>query len=244
MGETLRHVRTYICVRVDLGTYIRMNSAARAKFGGLEEYMTVNADQRERKSILRSALRAARTHRELAARADIDAQISHHICDLLETVPVTADSVVALYVAMPYEPSVNTVRKNLRELGVTVLVPVVSGDDLLWAADGDEESWERNSFGTLEPDPDGAISSAQALPACAAIIVPAQAIDPNGFRLGQGKGFYDRALAELAGLERPPLLIGVTFESEFLPDVPTQAHDIPVDASVTELSVRWFNTPD
>jgi 5-formyltetrahydrofolate cyclo-ligase len=51
-------------------------------------------------------------------------------------------------------------------------------------------------------------------------------------------------LAELAGLERPPLLIGVTFESEFLPEVPTEEHDIPVDASVTELSVRWFNTPD
>jgi len=229
---------------VDLGAYIQMNNAARTRFGGLEEYMTVNTDQGERKSILRSTLRAARVARESAARTDLDVQISHHICGLLETIPVTADSVVALYVAMPYEPGVNAVRKNLRELGVTVLVPVVNGDDLLWASDGDEVSWARNSFGTLEPDPDGAISSAQALPECAAIIIPAQAIDPNGFRLGQGKGFYDRALAELAGLERPPLLIGVTFESEFLPEVPTEEHDIPVDASVTELSVRWFNTPD
>jgi len=51
---------------------------------------------------------------------------------------------VALYVAMPFEPSVNSARKDLRELGVTVLVPVVSGHDLFWAADGDERCWERN----------------------------------------------------------------------------------------------------
>ena len=206
--------------------------------------MTVNADQADQKSVLRSKLRTARAQRKLDARAEIDARISHHIFDLLETIPVTADSVVALYVAMPYEPSVNTLRRNLRELGCAVLVPIVRGEDLMWAADGDEGSWARNSFGTLEPDPDGATTSAQALPVCTAIIIPAQAIDPNGFRLGQGKGFYDRALGKLAGLDRPPLLIGVTFESEFLPDVPTQAHDIPVDVSVTELSVRWFNTLD
>ena len=228
----------------DLGTNFRMNNAACTRCEDLEEYMTMNLDQGERKSILRRRLRAARVVRELAASADIDAQISRHICDLLETIPVTANSVVALYVAMPYEPSVNSARKNLQELGVTVLVPVVSGHDLFWAADGDEGCWGRNSFGTLEPNLDDAISSAQALPMCAAIIIPAHAIDPFGFRLGQGKGFYDRALAELAGLERSPLLIGVTFESEFLPEVPTEEHDIPVDASVTELSVRWFNTPD
>ena len=49
MGETLRHRHVYICVHVDLGAYIQMNNAARTRFGGLEEYMTVNTDQGERK---------------------------------------------------------------------------------------------------------------------------------------------------------------------------------------------------
>jgi 5-formyltetrahydrofolate cyclo-ligase len=114
----------------------------------------------------------------------------------------------------------------------------------LWATDANEESWTRNTFGTLEPDPSRALTSSQALPTCTAIVVPSQAINPHGFRLGQGKGFYDRALAEVAGLEHPPLIIGVTFESEFLPEVPKEEHDIPVNVSVTESTVRWFNTPD
>jgi 5-formyltetrahydrofolate cyclo-ligase len=40
------------------------------------------------------------------------------------------------------------------------------------------------------------------------------------------------------------MIIGVTFESEFLPEIPTEEHDIPVDVSVTESTVRWFSTPD
>ena len=210
------------------------------------EHWGVDVDRGTDKLAMRSHVRAARKLRDLGAGAELDSDISRHICDLLAMLPVTPESVVAAYVAMPFEPAVNALRSQLRELGCRVLIPIVSGDDLLWAPDGDEDSWARNSFGTLEPDPlalGGALTSAQALPMCAAIIVPAQAIDPRGFRLGQGKGFYDRALTQLAGLEHSPLLVGVTYESEFLPEVPTEEHDIPVDVSVTESTVRWFNTP-
>ncbi len=212
--------------------------------GMVGEHWGVSTDQVDYKSALRSKLRAARKHRDLDALAELDVKISRHISDLLETIPVTPESVIAAYVAMPCEPAVNVLREELRKLGCTVLIPIVSGNDLLWAADGNEKSWARNSFGTLEPDPVGALTSLEGLPGCAAIIVPAQAVDPHGFRLGQGKGFYDRALSALAGLEHAPLLIGVTYESEFLPNVPTEAHDIPLDVSVTESAVRWFNTPD
>lgn len=213
----------------------------------VREHWAVSMDQVAGKSALRSSLRAARKQRDLADNVGIDSRISRKISDLLETLPVNQGSVIAAYVAMPFEPAVNVLRSQLRELGCQVLIPIVSGENLLWATDGNENSWTRNSFGTLEPDPlapGGALTSAEALPKCAAIIVPAQAIDPRGFRLGQGKGFYDRALEEIVGLERSPLLIGVTYESEFLPEVPNEAHDIPVDVSVTESTVRWFNTPD
>ncbi len=204
----------------------------------------MSTDHVNYKSALRTELRAARKKLDLGEAAKRDVKISRHISDLLETIPVTPKSVIAAYIAMAFEPAVNVLRAQLRELGCSVLIPIVSRDDLLWAADGNEESWRRNSFGTLEPDPLRALTSSQALPECAAIIVPAQAIDPNGFRLGQGKGFYDRALVEITDLEHSPLLIGVTYESEFLADVPTEGHDIPVDVSVTESTVRWFNTPD
>ena len=196
-------------------------------------------DQGAGKSALRSRLRSARKQRDLGAISQLDSRISAHILDVLETIAITPASVIAAYVAMPHEPSVNVLRSRLHEMGCTVLIPIVSGDELLWAHDGNEEHWARNTFGTLEPDLSGALSSSQALPSCTAIIVPALAMNPSGFRLGQGKGFYDRALTTVAGREHSPLIIGVTFESEFLSEVPTEEHDIPVDVSVTESTVRW-----
>jgi len=210
----------------------------------VREHWGVTQDQGARKSALRSLLRTARKQRDPSAIAEVDSRISQQISDVLETLELTPGSVIAAYVAMEHEPSVNALRLQLKELGCTVLVPIVSGEQLLWASDTNEESWVRNTFGTLEPDPREAHTSSQALPTCAAIVVPSQAINPHGFRLGQGKGFYDRALAEVTGIAHPPLIIGVTFESEFIPEIPTEEHDIPVDVSVTESTVRWFSTPD
>ncbi len=206
----------------------------------VREHWVVIEDQGAGKSALRSRLRSARKRRDLGAIAELDSLISGQILDVLETIALNPASVIAAYVAMPSEPPVNVLRSQLHEMGCTVLIPIVSGDELLWANDGEEEHWMRNALGTLEPDPRGALSSSQALPSCTAIIVPAQAMNPNGFRLGQGKGFYDRALTKVVDLEHPPLIIGVTYESEFLPEIPTEAHDIPVAVSVTESTVRWF----
>ena len=209
-------------------------------FSHVREHCGVAKDQGAGKSALRSRLRSARKQRDLGASSQLDSRISGQILDVLKTIAITPASVIAAYVAMAHEPSVNVLRSRLHEMGCTVLIPIVSGDQLLWALDGNEVSWARNTFGTLEPEPRGAQTSSQALPTCTAIIVPSQAIDTQGFRLGQGKGFYDRALAEVAGLEHSPMIIGVTFESEFLPEIPTEEHDIPVDVSVTESTVRSF----
>lgn len=213
-------------------------------FPRIREHWSVIEDLGANKSTLRSQHRTARKQRDRSVSEHIDSLISRHISDVLETIPISPESAIATYVAMPDEPAINDLRLQLRAMGCTVLVPIVDGDELMWATYSDEDSWVRNSFGTLEPDSLGVLTSSQALPTCAAIIVPALAMNPNGFRLGQGKGFYDRALTTLAGLEHSPLVIGVTFESEFLPDVPTEEHDMPVDVSVTESTVRWFNTPD
>jgi 5-formyltetrahydrofolate cyclo-ligase len=221
-----------------------MNQGARKTLSCVGEHWGVTKDPISGKTALRSRLRAARKRRNSGASAELDSRISQQIADVLETLEITPGSVIAAYVAMPHEPSVNALRSQLRSMGCTVLIPIVSGDQLLWATDAHEESWTRNTFGTLEPDPSGALTSSQALPTCTAIVVPSQAINPHGFRLGQGKGFYDRALSEVARLEHPPLIIGVIFESEFLPEVPNEKHDIPVNVSVTESTVRWFNTPD
>lgn len=61
------------------------------------------------------------------------------------------------------------------------------------------------------------------------IFVPGVGFDRNGFRLGRGKGFYDRFLKDFPGLK-----IGVTFQELILEKVPVEPWDIPMDMLLTD----------
>ena len=58
------------------------------------------------------------------------------------------------------------------------------------------------------------------------VIVPALAFDASGNRLGRGKGYYDRFLRGLATQARS---IGLAFDFQILPSLPTDTNDVPVD---------------
>ena len=57
------------------------------------------------------------------------------------------------------------------------------------------------------------------------VLMPGLAFDPQGHRLGYGGGFYDRFLAA-----EPHPTIALCYAFQLLPQLETEAHDIPVDA--------------
>lgn len=63
-------------------------------------------------------------------------------------------------------------------------------------------------------------------------IVPAMAYDKKGFRLGYGKGFYDRFLPNFMGVK-----IGFCYSSFIRPQLPRGRYDISVDSIITEKGV-------
>lgn len=60
------------------------------------------------------------------------------------------------------------------------------------------------------------------------VIVPAVAYDRKGNRLGRGKGFYDRLLAETRATK-----IGVGYEFQLLDELPVEPHDVRMDIVIT-----------
>jgi 5,10-methenyltetrahydrofolate synthetase len=66
------------------------------------------------------------------------------------------------------------------------------------------------------------------------LLIPVNAFDAQGYRLGYGGGFFDRTLA---ALNPAPLTIGVGFELSRVETIDPQAHDIRLDAIVTEAGV-------
>jgi 5-formyltetrahydrofolate cyclo-ligase len=61
------------------------------------------------------------------------------------------------------------------------------------------------------------------------IIVPGVAFDRQCNRLGRGRGFYDRLLADSRATT-----IGVAYDCQFVDEIDVDTHDIPVDIVITE----------
>jgi 5-formyltetrahydrofolate cyclo-ligase len=70
--------------------------------------------------------------------------------------------------------------------------------------------------------------------------VPCVGITPEGYRLGRGKGYYDRLLAQLPA--HACITVGVCPQACVLPQhtLTPDAWDIPLNALLTEQGVQWF----
>ena len=73
-------------------------------------------------------------------------------------------------------------------------LPKVKGDDLEVCPYIDETQLELSEFGVLEPATNQVDKNLLDL-----VVVPALLVDKNKFRLGYGKGFYDRFLKDFKG---------------------------------------------
>ncbi|MEO5732286.1 MAG: 5-formyltetrahydrofolate cyclo-ligase [Rubrivivax sp.] len=70
----------------------------------------------------------------------------------------------------------------------------------------------------------------------ALLLVPCVGYGPRGLRLGYGGGFYDRSLA---ALQPKPFTVGLAYTHGHVPWLDAEAHDIPLDAILTEDGVAW-----
>lgn len=85
------------------------------------------------------------------------------------------------------------------------------------------------------------------------MLMPLVGFDNAGNRLGNGAGYYDRllgarlhdrldgTLSHQAVLRRRPLLVGIAFECQRLQHIEAAAHDVPLDAVISEQGIRVFH---
>ncbi len=97
------------------------------------------------------------------------------------------------------------------------------------------QALQTHAFGMLEPGSDAEIVRPDV------VIVPMLGFDETGHRLGYGAGHYDRTLAALRA-EGAVTAIGLAFAGQEVDRLPTQDHDQPLDAILTEREYRAFAT--
>jgi 5-formyltetrahydrofolate cyclo-ligase len=63
--------------------------------------------------------------------------------------------------------------------------------------------------------------------------VPALAVDARGFRIGYGRGFYDRLLPTLPNA----LTVAIVYDFQLVAEVPEEPFDVPVHVVATDARV-------
>lgn len=174
---------------------------------------------------MRAAVRERRRARSETDRSKAREALAER---LVELVLGRGARTVSCFLPTPSEPDTSGFLAWAADHGVEVLLPVSSpGNRLEWVRSHGAEA-EPGAHGIRKPL--GERLPETAVGAVDLMLIPACAVDARGFRLGWGRGYYDRCLA---ALESPPPVFAVVFDDEVLPRVPTEPHDMPVTGYVS-----------
>ena len=180
------------------------------------------------KAQLRKIFRDERAKRFALSKSD-EPLFAH----LLKVPEIAKAKCVTSYFSINDEPGTTTLNLALISAGKTVLLPRVLGRTLEWVQWDGKKSSLAECRGLLEPV-GPAIADFSIIDA---VIVPTLRIDRQGFRLGQGGGFYDRALPGMPGWR-----VGLIYEYELSEDpLPNEVHDMKLNAVATSNSLIRFN---
>lgn len=142
---------------------------------------------------------------------------------------------LSCFLSTPTEPNTRPFVSWALQHEIDILLPSSRSDGLLNWIQPSGAGTVRGAHGVDEPI--GKILGPDALETIELMLIPAAAVDVHGNRLGWGRGYFDRALAQLDG--RPPVF-AVIHDHELLNSVPTEAHDVRVTGVVTPLRTIRF----
>jgi len=141
------------------------------------------------------------------------------------------------YLALRDETDISAAIKSAIVSGKTVALPryIPEQNSYCAALLPEKESFAALSFGRfgiLEPPLGAPVLPLNQLDF---VLVPGVAFDSSGKRLGRGKGFYDRLLAET---NNACIKCGVALEEQFVAAIPAEAHDVAMNFILTPS--RWI----
>lgn len=99
------------------------------------------------------------------------------------------------------------------------------------------EQTEIGEYGITVPKSNQDKLDINSIPEKTLIIIPGLAFDERGNRLGKGKGYYDKFLAELLSTSEKEKILGIVgycYDFQIIDKVITEPNDIPVDYIISD----------
>ncbi len=186
-------------------------------------------DIRPIKAELRSRYKKLRMGLSPAAKDEMDLKILNRMMNLWQ---YRDSETILTYVSTAIEVDTRRLIEKSIEAGKKVAVPrcVPGTREMEFYLIHSLDELSAGTFGVLEPDPQkSALLEDFSEGLC---IVPALAFDFQGYRLGYGKGYYDRFLARFGGST-----VGMCYDSCMARSLPAGRYDRPVNLIVTQRKI-------
>jgi 5-formyltetrahydrofolate cyclo-ligase len=211
------------------------NGSHRHRRVALPDFAALSA---ARKSV-RARLNARRRAVSPAERAHLSLAVARNAERALH---LQSDWRIALYAALPWELDAGPLIDIAAQRGCRINLPRI---DRASRARGMrfvplQETSRTNRLGIDEPEGHASLGARW----LDLVFLPLLGFDRRGLRLGAGGGFYDRAFAfrHARTVWPGPKLIGLAYAFQELERLDAAAHDVPMDAVVTEEGIIRCST--
>ncbi len=189
-----------------------------------------NNDIREVKSDLRSDFKSKRNSMPENVKLSMDSEIQSRFLSLRQYFKC---SVIFTYVSKDIEVDTYAIIRAAWANGKKVAVPkcIQSNREMEFYFISSMDDLEEGAFGVMEPISERCEKVTDFSKGLC--IVPGLSYDAEGYRLGYGKGYYDRFLAKFGGET-----VGLCYSNCIKWKLPHGKYDRPVDMIVTDRYIR------
>lgn len=187
---------------------------------------------REKKNAIRAEYKELRRLMDKDIRKENDRRICDYAVGL---VSFRYAEYVLLYAATEDEIDIYRIAEAALERGKKIAFPRCNKEShtMTYHIVSSLDDLYPDSYGIKEPSPDLPTYDPENDTGSAICFVPGLVFDKAGFRVGYGKGFYDRFLSSFKGSS-----VGVVYSGHILPEVPRGRFDMSVDILLCEKGVK------
>lgn len=185
---------------------------------------------------IKNALRKSLLKTRQSMTVDEWKEKSDRVCtNILASSSFKEAKTVLAYFSFRQEPDLSPLFTNSQETYPTKTwgFPRCVDKSLHWSVWRPNDAVEIGAYGIPEPCANALIISPTEVDL---ILIPSVACDHKGYRLGYGGGYYDRLLSSPEWVKK--LTIGIVFEFAYVPQLPVEPWDKPLQGVCTETGLR------
>ena len=199
--------------------------------------MTIADTKAETRLLSRQSRKAS--HSRIGKQAALDI-VAPGLAAVAEILGTGNPGIVGGYLAVGSDLDVGSLMAALETQGWSLAMPVVLAPEmpLVFRRWQKGDTLTKGSFGIDQPGED----APQVRPDL--VLAPLLAFDDEGYRLGQGGGFYDRTLEQWRTNGHVVKVLGVAFAAQRVDAVPRDDFDQRLNGLVTENGWRNFGDVD